>query len=79
MVSGIHWTAASMQQLEMGGVEQGTGVFRGHTVQLGRGTPLRLADIKSFAMPYAGFTRAKKVERGKKERGRIPQKRRQQR
>ena len=52
-------------ELESRGVDSSVGVFGSHHVQIGKGTPVRLDIIKSAKVPYAGFTEAKQVMRGK--------------
>ncbi|MBO6001892.1 MAG: hypothetical protein J6P53_00175, partial [Mailhella sp.] len=65
MPSGIQWDPVVQQELAMRGVDKATGVYGNHKVQIGKGSPLRLDEIKSASMPYAGFTQVKKIERGK--------------
>ena len=65
MPSGIQWDPVVQQELAMRGVDKSTGVYGDHKVQIGKGSPLRLDEIKSASMPYAGFTQVKKIERGK--------------
>ena len=52
-------------ELESRGVDSSVGVFGSHHVQIGKGTPVRLDVIKSAKVPYAGFTEAKQIMRGK--------------
>ena len=65
MATSIHWDAAVRQDLASRGIDQSTGIYGEHKVQLGTGSPIRLDEIKSAPVPYAGFNRVKKVERGK--------------
>ena len=65
MASVIQWDTAVQQQLASRGVDKNTGVYGQHTVQLGKGSPIRLDKIKSASVPYAGFTKAEKIRRGK--------------
>ena len=53
------------QQLESRGITEKTGVFGEHTVQLGKGEPIRLDSIKANKVPYQGFKTATKIARGK--------------
>ena len=52
-------------ELESRGIDSSVGVFGSHHVQIGKGTPVRLDVIKSAKVPYAGFTEAKQIMRGK--------------
>ncbi len=65
MATSIHWDAAVRQDLASRGIDQSTGIYGEHKVQLGTGSPICLDEIKSAPVPYAGFNRVKKVERGK--------------
>ena len=53
------------QELETRGVDSSVGVFGSHHVQIGKGAPVRLDEIKSADVPYAGFKDATKIARGK--------------
>ena len=65
MAYGIQWDAAVRQDLASRGIDQSTGVYGQHKLQLATGMPIRLDEIKSAHIPYAGFTQVKKVSRGK--------------
>ena len=65
MPFGIQWNAAVQQELASRGITESTGVYGQHKVKLGKGSPIRLDEIKSATIPFAGFTKASKVERGK--------------
>ena len=53
------------QELEARGVGSAVGVFGSHHVQIGKGTPVRIDKIASAKVPYAGFTKATQIARGK--------------
>ena len=65
MSSGIQWDATVQQELAMRGVDQSTGVYGEHKVKIGKGSPIRLDEIKSVNAPYAGFKTAQVVARGR--------------
>jgi hypothetical protein len=65
MSSGIYWDTTVQRQLASRGVDETTGVYGQHKVQIGKGSPIRLDEIKSASIPYAGFSTMKKIERGK--------------
>ncbi|MBQ3892669.1 MAG: DUF3626 domain-containing protein, partial [Mailhella sp.] len=65
MSSGIYWDTTVQRQLASRGVDESTGVYGQHKVQIGKGSPIRLDEIKSASIPYAGFSTMKKIERGK--------------
>ncbi|MBO6002611.1 MAG: DUF3626 domain-containing protein, partial [Mailhella sp.] len=65
MSSGIQWDATVRQQLATRGVDESTGVYGGHKVKIGKGSPIRLDEIKSAQVPYAGYHTVQKVARGK--------------
>ncbi|MCR4667306.1 MAG: DUF3626 domain-containing protein [Desulfovibrio sp.] len=52
------------KELASRGITESTGVFGNHTVQIGRGSPIRLDEIKSANIPFAGFTTATQIARG---------------
>ena len=52
------------QQLASRGVTEKTGVYGEHKVQIGQGSPIDLASIKSAKVPFAGFRTATKISRG---------------
>ena len=45
----------TMQELAARGVDESVGVFGSHHVQIGKGSPIRLDEIKSAKVPSAGF------------------------
>ena len=53
------------QELEARGIGSAVGVFGSHHVQIGKGTPVRIDKITSAKVPYAGFTKATQIARGK--------------
>ena len=55
----------TQQELQSRGVDSSVGVFGSHHVQIGNGTPIRLDEIKSAKVPYAGFKTATQIRRGK--------------
>ena len=55
MASGIQWDATVQQDLASRGVTESTGVYGQHKVKLGKASPIRLDEIKSAGMPFAGF------------------------
>ncbi|MBR5734205.1 MAG: hypothetical protein IKX79_01515, partial [Desulfovibrionaceae bacterium] len=57
--------AAVQSELASRGITESTGVFGEHKVQLGSGPAIRLDEIQSAKIPYAGFKTATKIERGK--------------
>ncbi|MBP3730676.1 MAG: DUF3626 domain-containing protein, partial [Mailhella sp.] len=65
MSNSIQWNATVQQDLASRGITESTGVYGQHKVQLGKGSPIRLDEIKSASVPYAGFSKATKIERGK--------------
>lgn len=52
------------QELESRGVDSSVGVYGSHHVQIGKGTPVRIDQIKSASLPYAGIKTATQVRRG---------------
>ena len=52
------------QELESRGVDSSVGVYGSHLVQIGKGTPVRIDQIKSASLPYAGIKTATQVRRG---------------
>ncbi len=52
------------QELESRGVDSSVGVYGSHHVQIGKGTPVRIDQIKSASLPFAGFKTATQVRRG---------------
>ncbi|MBP3729991.1 MAG: hypothetical protein J6I40_00800, partial [Mailhella sp.] len=65
MASGIQWDATVQQDLASRGITESTGVYGQHKVKLGKSSPIRLDEIKSAGIPFAGFKKATKVARGK--------------
>ena len=55
----------TMQELAARGVDESVGVFGSHHVQIGKGSPIRLDEIKSAKVPSAGFRTATKIARGR--------------
>ncbi|MBQ7617241.1 MAG: hypothetical protein IJS50_00030, partial [Desulfovibrio sp.] len=64
-MSRIRADVAVQEQLAARGITETTGVYGDHKVQIGNGSPIRLDTIKSVRIPFAGFTRATQIERGK--------------
>jgi hypothetical protein len=52
------------QELQSRGVTDSVGVFGNHQVRIGQQSPVRLDRIRSAPIPFAGFSRATKIERG---------------
>lgn len=53
-----------MQELAARGVDSSVGVFGDHHVMIGKGTPIRLDEIKSAKVPSMGFGRARQIANG---------------
>ncbi|MCR4666801.1 MAG: DUF3626 domain-containing protein [Desulfovibrio sp.] len=64
-ISTIHADKVVQQELQSRGVDNKVGVFGEHKVQIGKGLPIRLDQIKVPSLPYAGFFKATQVTRGK--------------
>ncbi|MDR2789036.1 MAG: DUF3626 domain-containing protein [Candidatus Accumulibacter sp.] len=52
------------QELQSRGVTDSVGVFGNHQVKIGQQPPVRLDRVRSAPIPFAGFSRATKIERG---------------
>ena len=65
MVSGIQADVFVQQELASRGITQSTGVYGQHKVKLGKSSSIRLDEIKSASIPFAGFKKATKIVRGK--------------
>ncbi|MBQ8707803.1 MAG: DUF3626 domain-containing protein [Succinivibrionaceae bacterium] len=61
----IAMNTAVKQELESRGVDETTGVYANHKVKLGKSSSVRIDAIKSASIPFAGFTKATKIARGK--------------
>ena len=53
------------QELAARGIDSSVGVFGDHQVQIGKASPIRLDEIKSAAVPSAGFWKATQIQNGK--------------
>ncbi len=53
------------QELATRGIDSSVGVFGDHQVQIGKASPIRLDEIKSAAVPSAGFWKATQIQNGK--------------
>lgn len=56
---------AVRQELASRGINEATGVYGNHQVKLGKSAPIRLDTIKSASIPFAGFSQATKISRGR--------------
>ena len=65
MSQAIHLDIVVQQELLRRGVDTKTGVFGDHKVQFGKGLPISIDKIKTPSLPFAGFTTATKISRGK--------------
>ena len=65
MVNIIQADKVVQQDLASRGIDAKTGVYGEHKVQLGKGLPISLDQIKTPSLPFAGFRQATKIARGK--------------
>ncbi len=77
MSFGVQWNAAVPQQFVSCGADQATGVYGDYEVRLGKGSSIRLAEIKPAVLPYPGFKKVSKVRRSKKDKVSVTHGRRQ--
>ena len=56
---------AVKQELASRGINEATGVYGNHKIKLGKSAAIRLDTIKSASIPFAGFSQATKISRGK--------------
>ena len=61
----IHPDLVVQQELATRGIDSSVGVFGDHQVQIGKASPIRLDEIKSAAVPSAGFWKATQIQNGK--------------
>ena len=61
----IHPDLVVQQELAARGIDSSVGVFGDHQVQIGKASPIRLDEIKSAAVPSAGFWKATQIRNGK--------------
>ncbi len=64
-MTGITMDTAVKQELETRGINESTGVYGQHQVKLSKSPAIRLDNIKSASVPFAGFRTATKIARGK--------------